>query len=125
MVFRFRVLGFWASWVSATVRDMEPGAFSRESACQGSGGWNGALCVFSGSGTHWALWKGYRQTNYKILLKGHETSIFAQSPKDAFRGFSGTVVSKIEVITAPSTKYDAEGIGGLINIITKKGFFRL
>jgi len=60
------------------------------------------------------------QANYKVLLNGRETAMFAQSTKDALRGFPGAVVSKIEVITAPSAKYDAEGIGGLINIITKK-----
>ncbi|MBO9674860.1 MAG: outer membrane beta-barrel protein [Sphingobacteriaceae bacterium] len=60
------------------------------------------------------------QTNYKVLLNGRETAMFALNVKDALRGFPGAVVSKIEVITAPSAKYDAEGIGGLINIITKK-----
>ncbi|WP_223833759.1 outer membrane beta-barrel protein [Pedobacter riviphilus] len=60
------------------------------------------------------------QANYKVLLNGRETAMFALNVKDALRGFPGAVVSKIEVITAPSAKYDAEGIGGLINIITKK-----
>lgn len=63
------------------------------------------------------------QVNYKVLLNGRETAMFAQNTKDALRGFPGAVVSKIEVITAPSAKYDAEGIGGLINIITKKAIF--
>lgn len=63
------------------------------------------------------------QTNYKVLLNGRETAMFAQNTKDALRGFPGAVVSKIEVITSPSAKYDAEGIGGLINIITKKAIF--
>lgn len=61
------------------------------------------------------------QTNYKVLLNGRETAMFAANTKDALRGFPGVVVSKIEVITNPSAKYDAEGVGGLINIITKKG----
>lgn len=63
------------------------------------------------------------QTNYKVLLNGRETAMFAQNTKDALRGFPGAVVAKIEVITSPSAKYDAEGIGGLINIITKKAIF--
>lgn len=63
------------------------------------------------------------QGNYKVLLNGRETAMFAQNAKDALQGFPGAVVSRIEVITAPSAKYDAEGIGGLINIITKKAIF--
>lgn len=63
------------------------------------------------------------QTNYKVLLNGRETAMFAQNTKDALRGFPGAVVAKVEVITSPSAKYDAEGIGGLINIITKKAIF--
>lgn len=60
------------------------------------------------------------QTNFKVLLNGRETSMFANNVKDALRGFPGAIISKIEVITNPSAKYDGEGIGGLINIITKK-----
>ncbi len=60
------------------------------------------------------------KTNFKVLLNGRETSMFARNLKDALRGFPGALISKIEVITNPSAKYDGEGIGGLINIITKK-----
>ena len=60
------------------------------------------------------------QANFKVLLNGRETSMFANNVKEALRGFPGTIISKIEVITNPSAKYDGEGIGGLINIITKK-----
>src|SRR5688572_26916736 len=60
------------------------------------------------------------QTNFKILLNGRETAMFAQNVKDALKNFPGSVISKIEVITSPSAKYDAEGVGGIINIITKK-----
>ncbi len=58
--------------------------------------------------------------NFKVLLNGRETSMFARNVKEALRGFPGAIISKIEVITTPSAKYDGEGIGGLINIITKK-----
>ncbi|MDO6430385.1 outer membrane beta-barrel protein [Flavitalea sp. BT771] len=60
------------------------------------------------------------KSNFKVLLNGRETSMFARNVKEALRGFPGVVISKIEVITTPSAKYDGEGIGGLINIITKK-----
>jgi outer membrane receptor protein involved in Fe transport len=60
------------------------------------------------------------KSNFKVLLNGRETAMFARNIKEALRGFPGALISKIEVITTPSAKYDGEGIGGLINIITKK-----
>jgi outer membrane cobalamin receptor len=60
------------------------------------------------------------QTNFKILLNGRETAMFATNVSEALRSFSGSSISKIEVVTNPSAKYDAEGVGGLINIITRK-----
>ncbi|MBC7949594.1 MAG: TonB-dependent receptor [Chitinophagaceae bacterium] len=60
------------------------------------------------------------QANFKVLLNGRETAMFAQNVKEALKGFPGSLITKIEVITTPSAKYDAEGVGGIINIITKK-----
>ena len=60
------------------------------------------------------------KSNFKVLLNGRETSLFARNIKEALRGFPGAAISKIEVITTPSAKYDGEGIGGLINVITRK-----
>jgi outer membrane receptor for ferrienterochelin and colicin len=60
------------------------------------------------------------QSNFKVLLNGRETAMFAQNVKEALKGFPGALITKIEVITSPSAKYDAEGVGGIINIITKK-----
>lgn len=58
--------------------------------------------------------------NFKVLLNGRETATFAQNAKEALKSFPGAAISKIEVITSPSAKYDAEGTDGIINIITKK-----
>jgi len=60
------------------------------------------------------------QSNFRVLLNGRETAMFAQNVKDALMGFPGATIVKIEVITNPSARYDAEGVGGIINIITKK-----
>jgi len=60
------------------------------------------------------------QTNFRILLNGRETGMFARDPKNVLKGFPAASIQKIEVITNPSAKYDGEGVGGLINIITKK-----
>jgi outer membrane receptor for ferrienterochelin and colicin len=60
------------------------------------------------------------QSNFKVLLNGRETAMFTQNVKDALKSFPGALITKIEVITNPSAKYDAEGVGGIINIITQK-----
>lgn len=60
------------------------------------------------------------QSNFRVLLDGRETALFSQNVKEALKAFPGATISRIEVITSPSAKYDAEGVGGIINIITKK-----
>jgi outer membrane receptor protein involved in Fe transport len=58
--------------------------------------------------------------NYKILINGKESAMMAKSPSDVLKSMPATNIQKIEVITTPPAKYDAEGLAGIINIITKK-----
>ncbi|MCB4809583.1 TonB-dependent receptor [Tamlana sp. 62-3] len=46
-------------------------------------------------------------------VQGNASSLIAQLPANA--------IERVEVITAPSAKYDPEGKAGILNIITKKG----
>jgi hypothetical protein len=58
--------------------------------------------------------------NYKILINGKESALLAKNPSDVLRSMPGVNIQKIEVITTPPAKYDAEGLAGIINIITTK-----
>ncbi len=58
--------------------------------------------------------------DYKILINGKESTLIAKNPSDVFKAMPASNIQKIEVITTPPAKYDAEGLAGIINIITKK-----
>ncbi|MDE7179826.1 MAG: TonB-dependent receptor [Muribaculaceae bacterium] len=59
-------------------------------------------------------------TNFKIYVNGKEEPMLTANAGQVLKSMPAESVSKIEVITEPGAKYDAEGTGGIINLITER-----
>jgi len=58
--------------------------------------------------------------NVRILINGKPSGMTGISTSEALKQLQGSQIEKIEVITNPSSRYDAEGEVGIINIILKR-----
>ena len=59
-------------------------------------------------------------SNYKIYKNGRPNQSFSNNAKDLFKELPASTIEKIEVITEPGAREDAEGSNVILNIVTLK-----
>ena len=59
-------------------------------------------------------------SSFKIYVDGKPNVMFQSNPSMVFKSMPASMVQNIEVVTNPGAKYDAEGAGGVLNIVMNK-----
>lgn len=57
-------------------------------------------------------------SSFKVYVNGKPNQMMSSDPSLIFKSYPASAIKKIEVITNPGSKYDAEGVAGVLNIIT-------
>jgi len=61
--------------------------------------------------------------NVTILVDGKRSGRTGSGRRGEIENIAASMIEKVEVITNPSAKYDPDGVGGIINIVMKRGAF--
>ena len=62
-------------------------------------------------------------SSFKVHVNGKPNNMMSNNPKEVLKSMPANSIKYIEVITSPGAKYDAEGVGGILNIVTVGGGF--
>lgn len=57
-------------------------------------------------------------SSFKVYVNGRPNNMMSNNPSEVLKSMPANTIKKIEVITNPGPKYDAEGVGGILNIVT-------
>lgn len=56
-------------------------------------------------------------TSFQVYVNGKPSMLFSNNPSQIFKSMPASAVKSIEVVTNPGARYDAEGAGGVLNLI--------
>lgn len=59
-------------------------------------------------------------SNFQVYVDGKPSLLFSGNPGQIFKSMPATAVQKVEVVTNPGARYDAEGVGGVLNLVMNK-----
>lgn len=59
-------------------------------------------------------------TDFKIYKNGRPNNSYSRNAKEIFKALPASMIEKIEVITEPGAREDAEGVNAILNIVTIK-----
>lgn len=59
-------------------------------------------------------------SSFKVYVDGKPNPMYTNNASQIFKAMPATMVKSIEVVTNPGAKYDAEGTGGILNIVFNK-----
>lgn len=59
-------------------------------------------------------------SNFQVFVDGKPNQMLSSNPSQIFKFMPASAIKTIDVVTNPGVKYDAEGVGGVLNLTTNK-----